>query len=143
MIIRITAAANEQIKNHFHTSWPSEGCGLLLGTSSIADSVDIHSIIPVKNVAAEPNHHFELEPEVWVHHLLTSPHLIGLYHTHPISAPFPSAEDLQNLQSYGQLMKVYLIAGINPNAQRLEVKAYEVVQQDHGYSLRHAALCVT
>lgn len=143
MIIRMTAAMNEQIKNHFHTSTPFEGCGLLLGTSSIDDSVDIHSIIPVKNVAAKPNHHFELEPEVWVHHLLTSPDLIGLYHTHPISAPLPSAEDLQDLQSYGQLMRIYLIAGIDPNEQRLEVKAYEVVKQEHGYSLRHAALSVT
>lgn len=143
MIIRMTAATNEQIKNHFHISWPSEGCGLLLGTSSINDSVDIYSIIPVKNVAAEPNHHFELEPEVWVHHLLTSPELIGLFHTHPVSAPIPSAEDLQNLQSYGQLMEVYLIAGINPKAQLIELKAYEVVKLDHVYNLRPATLCVT
>ncbi|MBD7967075.1 M67 family metallopeptidase [Paenibacillus gallinarum] len=143
MIIRMTAATNEQIKNHFHTSWPSEGCGLLLGTSSIDDSVDIHSIIPIKNVAADPTHHFELEPKVWVHHLLTSPDLIGLFHTHPVSAPLPSAEDLQNLQSYGQLMEVYLIAGIDPKAQLIELTAYEVVQQDHRYCLRPAALCVT
>ncbi|WP_454190448.1 Mov34/MPN/PAD-1 family protein [Paenibacillus sp. Marseille-Q7038] len=143
MIIRMTTATNEQIKYHFNASWPSEGCGLLLGTSSIDNSVDIHSIISVKNVAAEPNHYFELEPEVWVHHLLTSPDLIGLFHTHPVSAPLPSAEDLQNLQSYGQLMEVYLIAGINPKAQRIELNAYEVVKQDHGYSLRPATLCVT
>lgn len=143
MIIRITAAINEQMKSHFKTTWPNEGCALLLGTSSADEVIDLHSFIPVKNVAAEHAHHFELEPEVWVHYLMTSPDLIGIFHTHPVSAPLPSAEDLQNLQSYGQVMKVYLIAGINPEAQLIELKAYEVVNQVHGYILKPATLCVT
>ncbi|WP_211747668.1 Mov34/MPN/PAD-1 family protein [Paenibacillus sp. Marseille-Q4541] len=143
MFIQLSAEIYKQMEVLFNAGFPNEECALLLGTPLINQSFHIHSLVPAKNIASDPLHHFELDPATWVHHLMTSPDLVGLFHTHPSSAPLPSATDLHALQSYGELIQIYLIAGFTLDSNTMELKAYEVTKQDRGFGLRPATLRMT
>lgn len=71
---------------------PRECCGILLG-----EAANITGIAPAANVHPTPETHFEIDPQALVdaHRTARSggPHVVGYYHSHPHSAPEPSATD--------------------------------------------------
>lgn len=72
-------------------SAPDECCGLLLGREAIEEA------LPAPNVAAEPRHRFEIDPQTLIdaHRAARAGGLqvIGYYHSHPAGPARPSATD--------------------------------------------------
>lgn len=73
---------------------PDEICGLLSGPST-----QITQVIPIRNIAANPQQRFEMDPEEFVRAMVSlersGQRLLGIYHSHPKSAPIPSLTDVR------------------------------------------------
>lgn len=71
---------------------PRECCGLLMG-----EGERITAIEPAANIHPEPARHFEIDPQALVNAHRAArqggPQVVGYYHSHPSSAPEPSATD--------------------------------------------------
>lgn len=105
---------------HLLSCLPHEACGILLGTAA-AGGILISSYVPLSNVAPDPLHAFEPDPREWVKALYSDPAPIGLFHSHPISPPLPSAADMQGLKALGPEFKVYLIGSPGTDSGLLPV----------------------
>lgn len=85
---------------------PREACGLLLGTGS-----EIQTAVPTANVAADPAHHFEIDPAALIaaHKAARhgGPQVLGYFHSHPNGLARPSATDAASAARDG---KVWAIA---------------------------------
>ena len=85
---------------------PEECCGLLLGHEAIEEAR------PAANVATEPLHRFEIDPQALVdaHREARAggPRVIGYYHSHPGGPAEPSATDRALASGDG---KVWAIVG--------------------------------
>ncbi|UNK17065.1 M67 family metallopeptidase [Paenibacillus sp. N3/727] len=106
--LQLTAEVLYKIREQTFTCLPEEACGVLLGTPSDKRLL-IDDYIPVRNTAADPQHHFSLDPALWTSLLFSEQRICGLFHSHPTSLPLPSQEDFSQLHSFGSLLKVYLI----------------------------------
>ncbi|NOX57754.1 MAG: M67 family metallopeptidase [Planctomycetes bacterium] len=93
---------------------PQEVCGLLLGTHDRGRAV-ISDMVASRNVAANPQASFEIEPALVLEVPRTNgrngAHLIGFYHSHPNGSARPSASDLDN--AWPNFF--YLIVAVNHN----------------------------
>ncbi|MNC46869.1 hypothetical protein D3C75_959020 [compost metagenome] len=90
------------------TCYPHEACGVLLGAAA-AGGMHIDRYLPMRNVAPDPLHAFVPDPKDWVAALYLEPAPVGLFHSHPHTAPWPSGADIQGLSSLGSQFQVYLI----------------------------------
>ncbi|KAB1198526.1 MULTISPECIES: desampylase [Haloferax] len=97
---------------------PEEVCGVLVGDE---DSDSISSVRPVSNIAPDPRVAYELDPAETVAVIddveSVGADVVGFYHSHPESAPIPSATDREQASWTGY---VYLIC--NPDGR---MNAYE------------------
>ena len=126
-LVRILAAALDAIASHARAEQPRECCGLLIG----ADHLIIEAI-PTPNVAADPVRRFEIPPVEHIRQMRRCRTLsaetgrrhdvAGAYHSHPRSAPAPSATDLE--QAFGEFL--YLIVGPVVDAGEIEIRAYRL-----------------
>ena len=93
MAIRIAYAVARQIADHAESEAPNEACGLLAGENKI-----ISRAIPLRNNSTTPTKHFCLEPEEQLKSMKAIDEAgldwIGIYHSHPRSAPIPSRTDI-------------------------------------------------
>ncbi len=111
------------IEVHARRDAPHECCGLLLGTAA-----EILEAVPTRNIAAEPSRRYEIAPEDHFAALRRCRNdgegvaVVGGYHSHPRSAPVPSATDLE--QAF--LEFVYMIAGPVDGSAPLEFRAYRL-----------------
>lgn len=84
---------------------PNEACGLLLGTGT-----HITHAQPAKNVHPTPRTHFEIDPRALVdaHRAARGgePEIVGYYHSHPTSAPEPSATDQAQAAGDGRVWAI-------------------------------------
>ncbi|MDN4616743.1 M67 family metallopeptidase [Paenibacillus sp. PsM32] len=106
--IFIRPTALQLLTDHMNSSLSSEVCGVLLGRKA-AGGMRIESYRKLRNVAPDPLHHFLFDPIEWVQCCYQESDLIGIFHSHPLSAPIPSSTDLHQLQSFGALTPIYLI----------------------------------
>jgi proteasome lid subunit RPN8/RPN11 len=71
---------------------PAEVCGILAGTGNT-----LSRILPVSNVADEPRVAYELDPQETLTKIesveQSGDSVLGFYHSHPETAPVPSAAD--------------------------------------------------
>jgi proteasome lid subunit RPN8/RPN11 len=80
---------------------PYEACGLLLGSfDEVAQAIHVEQFLPVPNIAQDAATHFMMDPAAIIP-IVTKPSpmaesIVGVLHSHPTSAPIPSAEDLQS-----------------------------------------------
>jgi proteasome lid subunit RPN8/RPN11 len=92
--VAITQAALDTIAAHAQSEHPRECCGLLIGTGQA-----ILKAVPVENVAADPFRRYEIAATDYLAEIHRCREqggaVVGAYHSHPISAPQPSATDLQ------------------------------------------------
>jgi proteasome lid subunit RPN8/RPN11 len=116
--VHIRRGIVEQIVAHARAEAPLECCGLLLGTPGRLDVA-----LPARNLLASPAR-FALDP---VDHFAAvrraralGVDVVGVYHSHPASAPVPSPRDLAEA-SYPDF--VYVIASLPQG----EVRAYRLV----------------
>lgn len=106
--IELNSSVQEILGKHLLTCYPHEACGILLGAAA-AGGMRIDNYLPMRNVAPDPLHAFIPDPAEWVKALYMNPPPIGLFHSHPSSAPWPSTSDLNGLPSLPGSFQVYLI----------------------------------
>lgn len=126
--IRLDSSAQRMLGKHLLTCYPQEACGILLGTAA-AGGMHIKDYIPMHNVAPDPLHAFVPDPQQWIKALYNKPAPIGLFHSHPHTAPWPSSADLRGLCALGPEFKVYLIGAPGPDVS--DGKALPVLRGFH------------
>jgi len=124
--MKIRPEVVQAIRAHARREWPRECCGILLGSAG-----ELVEAVAAENVAAEPARSYEVSPVDHIAQIrrcrdaaageggLT---VVGVYHSHPQSAPVPSPTDLG--QAYEEY--VYLIAGPADDSMPLEIRAYRL-----------------
>lgn len=102
MRIKISTQILSEIKDVARQNAPQEACGMLFG-----DAAEVHSASATKNVAVNPERHFEIDP---VAHFAAiraeragGPRLIGYWHSHPSGDVRPSATDAAMAHGDGKL----------------------------------------
>lgn len=118
--VRITSVAHHALVEAASREAPAECCGVIGGRDG-----SIIAVIPVANVAAESESHFELDPAglVVARSALRRAGLdvVGFYHSHPRTSPEPSSYDVANAW-YPE--SVYVVIGLEP---RPAVRAFRIV----------------
>jgi len=109
MSVTISTALLDAIRAEADACREQECCGLLLGEAG-ADHVT--RILPATNVAAAPEHRFEIDPAVLLRAHRSAreggPAILGHYHSHPAGDSAPSAVDAAMAEARGE---IWLIAG--------------------------------
>ncbi|MCY3976842.1 MAG: M67 family metallopeptidase [Chloroflexi bacterium] len=94
-----------QIADHALAESPLEACGLLAGTDG-----HIGAAFPIRNVAQAANKRYELDPKDQLLALKAIDdgrlEWIGVYHSHPQSAPIPSTADVNEWADSGLLQLI-------------------------------------
>jgi proteasome lid subunit RPN8/RPN11 len=117
---------------------PNEACGAFFGTLE-QDFIIIEDFMAITNVAACPSNHFVFDRDPLLQLLYASKKLpwIGVFHSHPSTAPYPSDEDLRYLWQ----KPVYaIISFLQPNQPIM--KSYEILpqQQKKPYSIQEQTI---
>lgn len=143
--ITMSSAARRKLIKHMLECLPQEACGVLVGTVE-AEGARIDDYKPMANIAPDPQHVFLPDPGDWVKALYAQPAPIGLFHTHPLAAPWPSAADMAGLAALGGSFAVYLIGAPEPgNDCSLQLNGFyiEKARMDNvstEYQLRHVPI---
>lgn len=143
--IRLSSSVQRMLGKHLLSCYPQEACGILLGAAA-AGGMCIDSYVPIRNVAPDPLHSFVPEPAEWIRALYREPALVGLFHSHPHSAPWPSLADLEGLPSLGPEFKIYLIGSpgssdsIEPELNGFLIQRQENSGSAQTHTLQHVAL---
>ncbi|MBW3624462.1 MAG: M67 family metallopeptidase [Armatimonadetes bacterium] len=91
--IRLREADRERILSHCREGLPYEACGLLFGNGREA----IH-VVPMRN-AARSTTFFSLDPQEQLQVMEDAREakldLIGIFHSHPVTRPYPSRTDVE------------------------------------------------
>ena len=124
--MNIRAEALNAIREHAMRDRPHECCGILIG----ADEAIVEAVAAT-NVAAEPTRCYEVSPaehfaQIKRCRVTAGPQalrIVGVYHSHPHSAPVPSPTDLE--QAFEEY--VYLIVGPVDGSAPFEIRGYRLV----------------
>ncbi len=89
---RVPFPLRDEIVAHAREQAPSECCGLLAGHGDVADRV-----IRCRNVHKTPVTRYQMEPREQLAAFREmdrrGEELVGIYHSHPVSQPYPSPTD--------------------------------------------------
>lgn len=135
--IWISEEALLDMVSHLYACVPREGCGLLFGTKTAGKYGEyiVRRFEPCANRASEPLRRFVLDPAAWVRHAL-SPELLGIVHSHPSAPPYPSQEDIKQLQHFGALIPLYWIVSTSGDGRKPKkdsnIAAYAVQLESTG-----------
>ena len=114
-----------QILTHAQQHEHTEACGLI--SASAGKPAHYYA---VKNIAADPSAHFDMEPKQQIAAMKYmrehGEELMAIVHSHPTSPPVPSASDMQ--QS-GYPEAYYLIVSLNTKGV-LEMRAYRIADEE-------------
>ncbi|MEK3707529.1 Mov34/MPN/PAD-1 family protein [Paenibacillus sp. FSL R7-0198] len=154
-VFYIPSSVEQEMSKHMFISLPQEACGVMLGETA-AGGIRISRFQPIRNVAPDPLHHFTLDDAEWIRCVFSEPKLIGIFHSHPQTRPFPSLEDLQALPAFAGLLQMYLIGSpdlTSGSRSHMHLNGYliepskESQDQAHrvvpSYNLLPVPLCVT
>jgi len=97
----------EEMIAHACAAYPEEACGLLAGRPGLATA-----FYRGRNVAADRRHDYVIDPQTLLRQIGLAEQgemLVGIYHSHPASAPLPSVTDAA-LADYPDA--VYLIVSL-------------------------------
>lgn len=110
---RISYAVARQIADHARGQLPREACGLLAGTDA-----QILAAHPMRNVSDSPQTRFQIEPREQLQALKAIDQAqldwIGVYHSHPRSAPIPSQTDREQCADSGLLQLIVSLERLKP-----------------------------
>ena len=91
--IKLKQSILEKIKDHAHKDSPLEACGYLGGKQNL-----ISAIYPITNLD-QSTEHFTFDPKEQFSVLKKARKqghkLLAIYHSHPVSAPYMSKEDMR------------------------------------------------
>lgn len=114
------------IAAHARRESPRECCGLLLGTPR-----EVSEAVATANVAEGPERRYQISPAdhfALIRRCRTAAgsrrrEIVGVYHSHPRSAPVPSPTDRR--EAFTDFL--YIIAGPADDSVPLELRAYRLV----------------
>ena len=124
--MNIRSEALNAIREHALRERPRECCGILVGVGD-----EIVEAVAAANVAPEPLRRYEVSPadhfaQIKRCRAAAGPHaprIVGVYHSHPHSAPVPSPTDRdQAFEEY-----IYVIAGPVDGSAAFEIRGYQLV----------------
>ena len=137
-LIQLSSHLYNQLLEYCNRELPKEACGAFLGSYE-SDCIVIQDFLPIQNISKNPSKHFELDRNSLIQ--LLYPKLgnpwIGIFHSHPLTAAFPSEEDLTNLWQ----VPVYAIISLAQSNLPL-MKCYKIqsTQQKKPYSIKEQTL---
>jgi len=111
----------DKIITHCRSLYPHEACGMLVGKGRFAEKIYEMTNIEHSNVnyLMDPAEQFKVMKEMRREGM----DMVAIYHSHPHSAAYPSARDIE-LAFYPD--SVYVIAGISDKT-RPEIRAFEII----------------
>ncbi len=99
-MLQLSAEMHEQIEAHGAATYPFEGCGLLLGRSSVDGNI-VTAVRPLPNVwpdQEERRSRFRIDPADWrdveLQAMAADLDVVGIFHSHPDHPPVASPRDL-------------------------------------------------
>jgi len=117
--ITISDKIKRAMTDHALLTRPEECCGVLSGSNG--DITDLH---PLRNEAAEPETRYVASPQdlfAAMRRIRESGQaMMGIYHSHPRSAPYPSPTDVA-MAFYPEAF--YFIISLEP---RLDIRAFRI-----------------
>lgn len=124
--VTILRSAKLAALHHCLEQYPSEACGLLLGSIE-KDWIQAELFVPITNVAQDPLHHFTMDPVSLLPYLLSGTgkvaSIVGILHSHPRTAAIPSAEDLKT--SWIPIPTHWIVSLLNQAAPEMQAYRYE------------------
>jgi proteasome lid subunit RPN8/RPN11 len=109
--LRLTDATRQAMLAHLRSALPNEGCGLL----AVPEGDDqVVMTYPIRNIAVVPRVRYEGEPLALLDAFLDMERrgwrLGAIFHSHPASAAWPSAEDLRQARYPSALTLIVSLA---------------------------------
>jgi len=136
MAVKIAYPVARQIADHAADQAPAEACGLLAGANN-----HIAAAHPLQNIAAAPETRFAADPKAQLRALkaieASGLDWLGVYHSHPRSAPIPSPEDIQSCADNGLLQLIVSLEGAKPQLKLWRVERSSVEPIDLVYDTVH------
>jgi proteasome lid subunit RPN8/RPN11 len=106
-MIKISAKLLKSLTEYCMSQLPNEACGAFFGDLE-QDQIIIQYFTPIANIADQPRIQFEFDRapllELLYPSLETQSPWIGIFHSHPTTAAYPSDQDIQtqwHLPVYG------------------------------------------
>ena len=104
-VVTIPHMVARQIADHAAAQSPAEACGMLAGRGD-----HIAAAYPLRNAASMPHTRFQADPREQVQALKAIDEArldwLGVYHSHPRSAPIPSQSDIDECADSGLLQLI-------------------------------------
>jgi proteasome lid subunit RPN8/RPN11 len=137
-MIKITAHLFNQLIEYCRLQLPKEACGAFFGSQE-ENSIVIQSYRPITNIAGSASNQFEFDREQLLKLLYNtqgSP-WIGIFHSHPLTAAYPSIEDLRHPWH----LPVYAILSFAQSTQPI-MKSFEIIpnQKKKPYSIKEQTI---
>lgn len=130
--IRIRREVWSEMLSHCLEAMPHEACGLLFGCLSAAGIPVALNYVPIANAVANPLHSFELDPQELVRALYAAggkQELVGIVHSHPRTAPYPSDHDLATL--WHTTPSHWIVSLRDPSLPEVKAFAFRKRQQEN------------
>lgn len=108
----IPPALMQQMIDQAHAGLPEEICGVLRGVGGNGEELRALEVIPARNIAEERTQNYVVDPQTLLLQFVfedADERMLAIYHSHPVSAPYPSATDAWNA-NYPDT--VYVIVGM-------------------------------
>jgi proteasome lid subunit RPN8/RPN11 len=122
-VLRISRSHLDDILAHARAGQPQEVCGILAGSQG-----RVQRVWRGRNISAEPLVRYELDPQQQLEIMqaieAAGEEMVGIYHSHPRSAAYPSRTD-QALAYYPD--SVYVIVSLS-NPEVPAVHAYRLLE---------------
>lgn len=129
MAVTIAHSVARQLVDDAARQAPAEACGLLAGANN-----HIAAAHPLRNIAAAPATRFRADPEEQLQALkaidAAGLDWLGVYHSHPASAPIPSPEDVDQCADGGLLQLIVSLNGAKPELKMWRVDQASVAPVD-------------
>ncbi len=138
MTATISYSVARQIADHAVKQMPCEACGLLAGRGE-----QILAAHPLPNVADSPLTQFRLDPREQLQALKaidqTQLDWIGVYHSHPRSAPNPSPSDIEQYSDSRLLQLIVSLEGVKPQLKLWRIDRDSAVPIELVYDTENTA----
>jgi proteasome lid subunit RPN8/RPN11 len=137
-LIKINVQLFKQLIEYCTLQLPKEACGVFFGSQE-QDSIVIQSYKPITNIASSAGNQFEFDRGQLLKLLYTKQESlwVGIFHSHPLTAAYPSDKDLENLWNF----PVFAIISFAQSKQPI-LKSFEIIpnQKKKPYSIKEQTI---
>ncbi|KIL38566.1 hypothetical protein SD70_25470 [Gordoniibacillus kamchatkensis] len=131
MPVTMCRELRQRLSDYCLSVYPLEACGFVTGDYiRETDELIADDFIPIRNDSGSPERHFEMNRSELAKLLASQPYqrLLGIFHSHPRTAPIPSAADLQT--SWYSLPSYWIVSLQDADHPTLAV--YRLARQSDG-----------